>query len=36
MNCEIGGFIQFDSPRVGYHMVLGFRLSVRCRPVAVS
>jgi hypothetical protein len=31
MNCEIGGFIRFDSSRAIYHMVLGFRLYVRCR-----
>jgi hypothetical protein len=28
-------FIQFDSSRVGYHLVLGFRLFVHCRLVAV-
>ena len=28
-------FIRFDSSRVGYHLGLGFRLSVRCRLVAV-
>jgi hypothetical protein len=34
MNCEIGGFIRFDSSRAGYHLVLGFKLYVRCRLVA--
>ena len=28
-------FIRFDSSRAGYHLVLGFRLSVRCKLVAV-
>jgi len=28
-------FIQFDSSRAGYHMVLGFRLCVCCKVVAV-
>jgi hypothetical protein len=28
-------FVRFDSSRAGYHLVLGFRLSVRCRLVAV-
>jgi hypothetical protein len=29
------GFIPLDSSRTGYHRVLGFRLSVRCRLVTV-
>jgi hypothetical protein len=28
-------FIRFDSSRVGYHLVLGVRLSARCRLVVV-
>jgi hypothetical protein len=28
-------FIRFDSSRAGYHLVPGFKLSVRCRLVAV-
>jgi hypothetical protein len=28
-------FVQFDSSRAGYHLVLGFRFSVRCKLVAV-
>jgi hypothetical protein len=28
-------FIQFDSSRAGYHMVVGFRLCVHCKLVAV-
>ena len=28
-------FIKFDSSRVGYHLILGFRLFVRCKLVAV-
>jgi hypothetical protein len=35
MNCEIGKFIRFDSSRAEYHLVLGFRLFVHCRLVAV-
>jgi hypothetical protein len=35
VNCEIGGFIRFDSSRAGYDLVLGFRLYVCCRLVAV-
>ena len=28
-------FIRCDSSKAGYHLVLGFRLSIRCRLVAV-
>jgi hypothetical protein len=35
MKCELADFIRFDSSRVGYHLVLGFSLYIRCRLVAV-
>jgi len=35
MNYKIAGFIRFDSSRTGYHPLLGFRLVVRYKLVAV-
>jgi hypothetical protein len=35
INYEKADFIRFDSSRAGYHLVLGFRLSVPCKLVAV-